>query len=289
MRPIRTLMFVPGHKDKFHARIGSLGADAIVLDLEDSVPVALKAEARDKVAALIPVLAGTGPKLYVRTNRGPHAYDVDDLRAVVVPGLDGIFVSKAEDPTDVEYLSRLIAELEHQRGMPLGAVRLIVPIETARAAEFVFDIVSNPRVAHLVQVTAKGADLERNLGFRWTPEGTETLYLRSRAVVAARAAGKPHIIGGLWQEVHDLDGLRRSAEFNRSLGYTGEIVLHPSNVAVVNAVYSASAEELDYYRGMVAAFAQAEAAGDGAVMYRGEHIDIAHVETAKRFLAQWDV
>ena len=91
------------------------------------------------------------------------------------------------------------------------------------------------------------------------------------------------------QEVHDLDGLRRAAEFNRSLGFTGEIVLHPSNVAIVNAVYSASAEELEYYRGMVSAFAEAEAVGEGAVMYRGEHIDIAHVETAKRFLAQWDV
>ncbi|MRX48917.1 CoA ester lyase [Paracoccus sp. S-4012] len=287
MRPIRSLMFVPGHKDKFIAKIPTLGADAIVLDLEDSVPDALKVEAREKVARLIPGLAGTGPRLYVRTNRGPHAYDVDDLRAVVQPGLDGIFVSKAEDPTDIEYLSRLIAEIEHRRGMQIGSVRLIVPIETAKAAEFVYDIVSNPRVAHLVQVTAKGADLERNLGFRWTPEGTETLYLRSRAVVAARAAGKPFIIGGLWQEVHDLDGLRRAAGFNKTLGFTGEIVLHPSNVPVVNEIYSPAEEEFDFYRGMIAAFTEAEAKGEGAVIYRGEHIDIAHVQTARAFLALW--
>ncbi len=287
MRPIRTLMFVPGHKDKFIEKIPTLGADAIVLDLEDSVPDALKVAARDKVAGIIPGLVGVGPRLYVRTNRGRHAFDVDDLRAVVQPGLDGIFVSKAEDPTDIEYLSRLIAEIEDRKGMEVGSTRLIVPIETAGAAEHVFAIVSNPRVAHLVQVTAKGADLERNLGFRWTPEGTETLYLRSRAVVAARAAGKPFIIGGLWQEVHDLDGLRKAAEFNKTLGFTGEIVLHPSNVPVVNEIYSPSDEEFDFYRGMITAFEEAEAKGEGAVIYRGEHIDIAHVQTARAFLALW--
>ena len=287
MRPIRTLMFVPGHKDKFIAKIPTLGADAIVLDLEDSVPDALKVEARAKVAGLIPALQGVGPRLYVRTNRGAHAYDVDDLRAVVQPGLDGIFVSKAEDPTDVEYLSRLIAQIEADKGMAVGSVKLIVPIETALAAEKVFEIVSNPRVSNLVQVTARGADLERNLGFRWTKEGTETLYLRSRAVVAARAAGKPHIIGGMWQEVHDLEGVREFSAFNRSLGFTGEIVLHPNLVPIVNEVYSPAPEEIAFYREMITTFEEAEAKGEGAVMYRGEHIDIAHVNTARAFLAQW--
>lgn len=288
MRPIRSLMFVPGHKEKWIEKIPGFGADAVVLDLEDSVPDALKTAARGLVGAAIPVLSGKGPRLYARTNRGRHAYDVEDIAAVVQPGLDGIFVSKAEDAIDIECLSRLIAEAEHRRGMEQGVIKLIVPVETARAAQFVFDIASHPRVENMVQVTAKGADLERNLGFTWTPSGLETLYLRSQAVVAARAAGKPHIIGGMWQEVHDLDGLRKAALFNKTLGFTGEIVLHPSNVAVVNEVYSPSPQEIDHYRGMIAAFAEAEARGEGALMYRGEHIDIAHVQTARAFLAMWD-
>ncbi|MBS7700237.1 MULTISPECIES: CoA ester lyase [unclassified Chelatococcus] len=287
MRPIRTLMFVPGHKEKWIEKIPSFGADAVVLDLEDSVPDALKDNARASVAVAIPKLAGKGPRLYVRTNRGAYSYDVDDLRAVVQNGIAGIFVAKAEDPTDVECLSRLIAEVEHRKGLPVGGIHLIAAIETAKAAQHVYEIASNPRVRHLVQVTAKGADLERNLGFQWTREGTETLYLRSQAVVAARAAGKPEIIGGMWQDVHDLEGLRKAALFNKSLGYTGEIVLHPSNVPVINEVFSPSHEEIEFYRGMIDAFAEAEARGDGATMYRGEHIDIAHVETAKAFLARW--
>jgi citrate lyase subunit beta/citryl-CoA lyase len=289
LKPIRSLMFVPGHKAGWIAKVPSFGADAVVLDLEDSVPHALKHEARSTVAGAIPHHAGGQTRLYVRTNRGPHAYDIDDLRAVVQPGLDGIFVSKAEDPTDIELLSRFIAEIEHTKGMTVGATRLIVPIETAQASQFAFEIASNPRVDHLCAVSARGADLERNLGFTWTAEGTETLYHRSRAVIASRAARKLFPIGGMWQDVHDAEGLRKQARFNKQLGFTGEIVLHPSQVAVVNDVYSPSADEIEHFRGLIAAFAEAEKKGDGAVMYRGEHIDIAHVVTARAFLDLWNL
>lgn len=288
MRPIRSLMFVPGHKRNWIDKIPTFGADAIVLDLEDSVPDALKVEARGIVAEAIGRLAGKGPRLYVRTNKGRFVYDPEDVRAVVQPGLSGIFVAKAEDPQDIEALSRMIAESESASGMELGTVKLIPAIETARAAQFVFEIASNPRVETLVAVSARGADLERNLGFTWTAEGLETLYHRSQAAIASRAAGKPFPIGGMWQEVHDLEGLRKAALFNKQLGFTGEIVLHPSNVAVVNEVFSPSREEIEHYRGLIDAFAAAEKQGQGAVLYKGEHIDIAHVETAKAFLKLWE-
>ncbi len=288
LKPIRSLMFVPGHKSAWIDRVPASGADAVVLDLEDSVPTALKADARRITADAIARLSGNGPRLFVRTNKGRHAYDFDDVKAVVQPGLSGIFVAKAEDLFDIEALSRMIAEAEHARGMAIGSISLIPAIETARAAQFVFDIASHPRVDYIAAVAARGADLERNLGFTWTPGGLETLYHRSQAVIASRAAGKPFPIGGMWQEVHDLDGLRKAAEFNKQLGFSGEIVLHPSNVAVVNEVFSPSAAQLTHYRGMIAAFAAAEKQGQGAILYAGEHIDIAHVETAKTFLALWD-
>jgi citrate lyase subunit beta/citryl-CoA lyase len=287
MGPIRSLLFVPGHKSSWIDKVPSYGADAVVLDLEDSVPDSLKLEARRITAEAIGRLALKGPRLFVRTNKGSYAYDFDDVKAVVQPGLSGLFVAKAEDPVDIEALSRMIAEAERARGMEIGVTRLIAAIETARAAQSVFEIASHPRVDYVVAVTARGADLERNLGFTWTASGLETLYHRSQAVVASRAAGKPFPIGGMWQEVHDLDGLRKAAEFNKQLGFSGEIVLHPSNVAVVNEVFSPNAEQLAHYRGMIAAFAAAERQGQGAILYKGEHIDIAHVATAKAFLALW--
>lgn len=286
--PIRTLMFVPGHKEKWLAKIPGFGADAIVMDLEDSVPVASKPEARRLVAEAIPGLAGKGPELWVRSNKGRFAYDFDDLKAVVQPGLTGIFVSKAEDPEDMEALSRMISEVESEKGMEIGSTGLLPAIETAKASQFLYEIAAHPRTRTIAAVSAKGADLERNFGFTWTPEGIETLYHRSRAVIACRAAGKPFPIGGMWQEVHDLDGLRKQAEFNRQLGFSGEIVLHPSNVAVINEVYSPTEEQLDYYRGLVAAFEEGERQGQGAVIYKGEHIDIAHAQTAREYLALWE-
>jgi citrate lyase subunit beta / citryl-CoA lyase len=287
MRPIRSLMYVPGHKSKWIDKIPSFGADAIVLDLEDSVPDHLKVEARGIVAEAVKRLHSGPSKLYVRTNKGRFMYDFGDLQAVVQPGLTGIFVTKAEDPEDIESLSRMVAEVEHAKGMQVGATKMIPAIETARAAQFVFEIASHPRVETIVAVSARGADLERNLGFTWTPEGLETLYHRSQAVVACRAAGKPFPIGGMWQEVHDLDGLRKQALFNKQLGFTGEVLLHPASVPVIHEVYSPGADEIAHYRGLIEAFAAAEKEGQGAVLYKGEHIDIAHVATARQFLDLW--
>lgn len=288
-RPIRTMLYVPGHKQKWVDKVPEFGADSVVLDLEDSVPDQLKMEARNIVAEAIPQLAAaTKTRLFVRTNKGRYAYDFADIEAVVQLGLAGIVATKAEDHEDIEAISRMIAEVEHRKGMPIGGVTLIPPIETAGASRYIHEIAANPRVESIAAVSARGADLERNMGFTWTPEGTETLYHRSRAVIACKAAGKRFPIGGMWQEVHDLEGLRKQALFNKQLGFSGEIVLHPSNVPVINEVYSPTAEQMDFYRGMIEAFAAAEQEGQGAIIYRGEHIDIAHVETARTFLDLWD-
>lgn len=278
------MMFVPGNRPSWIAKAIAAGPDAIVLDLEDSVPVAEKANARLLVAEAVKQHDPAHGLLYVRTNPGVHMPDWDDIQAVVHANLTGIFVAKATGPEDVEIVSRLVAEAESRQGMEIGSVQLVVALEMARAAEKAFEIASHPRVQTLVSSAAKNADVARALGFTWSADGLETLYFRSKTIIACRAAGKPFPIGGLWQDVHDLEGLRRFSSFNKSLGFTGEIVLHPSNVPVVNEIYSLSAQDRDYYEGMIAAFAAAEAEGKAAVIYRGEHIDIAHVETAREML-----
>jgi citrate lyase subunit beta/citryl-CoA lyase len=132
---------------------------------------------------------------------------------------------------------------------------------------------------------AKDADISREIGFSWTPEGLETLYLRSRVVVAARASGVEHVVVGLWQDVRDLEGLRAFAEANRRLGFSGQVVIHPSHVPVVNAVYGMSEEVLARYAAMVRSFEAAAAEGHGAALFEGEHIDVAHASNARRILA----
>lgn len=285
LRPIRTMLFVPGNRPGWLEKALAAGPDAVVLDLEDSVPVADKPAARAMVAEAIDRTAGTtATRLMVRVNRGAHLHDFEDILAAVRPGLSALFIPKAEDATDVEFASRMTAEAEERAGLAPGSVHFVVALETARAVQLSFDIASHPRVETLTACAARNADVARALGFEWTPEGLETLFQRSRAVTACRAAGKPYPVGGLWQDVHDLQGLRTFAEFNRRLGFRGEIVLHPSNVPVVNEVYSLSAGDRAYYEGMLEAFAKAEAEGRASVMYAGEHIDIAHVATAREIL-----
>ena len=284
MQPIRSFLFVPGNKPTWIEKSVAARADALILDLEDSVPPDHKAEARGIVQSRLSSLAAQGQRTWVRINRSPHLYDFDDILAVVGPHLEGIVVSKPVGPEDIDTVSSMLAEAEYRRGVPIGSTRVLPLLETARSLELAFDIAQRPRVAALVGATAKNADVARALGTIWTPGGRETLYLKSRIVMAARAAGKLPI-GGLWQQVHDLEGLRQSSQRDRELGMSGELVLHPSNVAIVNATYSPTPEQVAFYKGMIAALDEAQAAGRASCVYDGEHIDIAHVKTAREAIA----
>jgi citrate lyase subunit beta/citryl-CoA lyase len=229
-------------------------------------------------------LAEAGQRIYVRVNPTPYIYDLEDLHAVVQPGCEGLVLSKPGGPESIETLHAIVADIEHRKGMTVGHTRFIPTLETALSIQFAFEIACHSRVATLCAASARNGDVARAVGFEWTAEGHESLYLKSRAVLAVRAAGKACPLAGLWQDVHDLEGLERYCKFHRQLGFKGEIILHPSNVPVVNAVYTPSGEELTYYRGMVDAFETAEREGRAAIIYDGEHIDYAHVKTAREML-----
>jgi citrate lyase subunit beta/citryl-CoA lyase len=283
MKPIRSFLFVPGNKAGWIEKSVSAGADALILDLEDSVPKAEKTAARSIVAEKIAWLAERSQRVYVRINRSPHLYDLDDLLAVVRPGLEGVVLSKPNGVEDVNTASSMIAEAEMRNGVAPNSVKIIPLLETARSMQLAYEIALLPRVFGLVGATAKNADSARALGYVWTPHGRETLYLKSRVIMAARAAGKL-AIGGLWQLVHDLEGLAQSSREDRELGMHGELVLHPSNVPVVNRIYSPTAEEVAYYQGMIATVEKAQAEGRASVIYEGEHVDLAHVQTAREII-----
>jgi citrate lyase subunit beta/citryl-CoA lyase len=283
MTPVRSFLFVPGNKPTWIEKAVSAKADALILDLEDSVPAESKVEARSIVRSKVAWLGERKQRTFVRINRSPHLYDFDDILAVVGPHVEGIFISKPIGPEDVDCASMMLSEAEYRNGMPIGSTRIIPLLETARALQLCYEIALRDRVAGIVGATAKNADVARALGYVWSPDGRESLYLKSRAVMAARAAGKLPI-GGAWQQVHDLDGLRKSAERDRGLGMTGEVLLHPSNVSIVNEVYTPSPEEVAFYEGMIAAFEKAEAEGRASTIYDGEHIDTAHVKTAREII-----
>ena len=286
MIPIRSFMFVPGHRQKFIDGLPSGQADAVILDLEDSVPPTEKKAARALVASKIGWLAENGQRVYVRANKSAHLYDYDDLMAIVQPGLEGLVLAMPQGPEDVALCAAIVSEAEDRADIAPGSTRLVPALETPRSLQLAYEVAQHPRVDCLIGAFAKGADLARAMGMEWSEEGRESLYLKSRVVMAARAAGKVPI-GGCWQQIHDLDGLARFCEGERQLGFAGTTILHPSNAAPANRAFSPSAAQLDYYRAMIAHYDRAKAEGLGSVMFGGEHIDKAHVETARDVLSAY--
>lgn len=284
--PYRTLLFVPGHKPDWVEKAVASGADAVVLDLEDSVPADEKDGARVVVRESIERLRKTNDTvgLLVRVNGLATRMTGADLEVVVGPGLDGIFAPKIEQPSDVLRYDALLDHFEYRNGA--RGLQYVVPVETVPAIQNCREIASaSPRVGAMIGPTAEHADIAREVGFEFTPEGLETLYLRSRVLLACREAGI-HPLTALWERLDDLDGLRSFAEAGRRLGFRGMIAIHPRHVAIINEVFSASDEQLEFYRAMVEAYEQAAGQGQGALRFRGLHIDRAHYDKAVQWLAR---
>lgn len=288
MRPTRSLLFVPGHRKGWAEKAVIAGADAVILDLEDSVPQEMKAETRDMVAETIRDLARNHPQVgvYVRLNALETGMMGDDLERVAIPGCHGFLPPKTYGARDVVAADALVTHFERRNGVAPGALEFILSLETAQAyADCEAMIAAAPRCATLFAGTARDADVSRSIGFEFTPDGFETLYLRSRAVLAVRAAGKDFPIVGLWQDLKDIDGAWKFARDNRRLGFRGMVAIHPSHVAIANEVFQPSSQEVTFYQGMIDAFEAAVTRGLAAIDYEGMHIDYAHVKTAHAVIA----
>lgn len=288
--PLRSLLFVPGNKTTDWLP-KARAADAVVLDLEDAVPEADRAAAvRQVTEALTRRASGaspTGPELFVRVRPLDGWAAADELRAVCGPGLSGVVLPKVSGPDDVRLADRLLGWCEGERGVPDGQLALVPLLETAGALRDAYDCaVAADRVAYAGAITGAGGDVERAVGYRWSPEGHETHALRARVLLDVRAAGTRHPVAGLWTRTADLDGLRAFAEQNRSLGYTGMMAIHPSHVPVINEVFAPSPEELARAARLIAAMEEAQAQGVGAVAFEGEMVDEAMATTARALLAR---
>ncbi len=284
MKPYRSILFVPGHRPVWVEKAIASGADCVVLDLEDSVPTDEKAAARAQVADSIARDRETNTEvgLFVRVNPLATRLTGADLEAVVVPGLTGIFAPKIEQATDVLQYDALLDHFETRNGVE--GLEYIVPVETVPAIQNCREVAqASPRVGAMIGPSAEHADIARAVGYEWTPEGLETLYLRSRVLLACREAGI-HPLTGLWEDLENLDGLAEFARRGRQLGFRGMIAIHPSHVATVNDVFSPSAEDITFYEGLVKAYEAAAAEGRGALRYRGLHIDKAHYDKAVEWL-----
>ena len=288
MDALRTLLFVPGHKDRLLEKAPESGADALLYDLEDSVPAAERAVARTKVRAHLAM-----PKplpCYVRINGLADAGPTEtatDLAAIAVDGLAGVMLPKPQSAGDIRFVADHLDRLEQAAGLAAGSVEIIAFIESARGVHFTFEIASaSPRVVAVGIGSAEDGDLMTDLRCQWTPDGSELLYARSRVLLEARAAGIEHLIDGVFLGLDDEAGLVRDAEYARTLGYRGKTVIHPRQIAPVNRVFTPGEKEIADYRAMIEAFEAAEREGSGAIDFRGKMIDRAMIRKARSVLAR---
>jgi citrate lyase subunit beta/citryl-CoA lyase len=285
MRPYRSMLFVPGNKASWIEKASKYGADVLTLDLEDSVPDSEKVSSRPIVKEGVKTVKAAGQACYVRINGFATGLALDDLEAVVCPELDGIILPKVEAAEDMRALDTLLTHLERRNGILAGATDTTLNLETAKAMRNAYDIaLSSSRIRTIILAAGPGGDANRAIGYVWSKEATETLYLRSRAVLDARAAGIQYPMISSWWDIKDLEGLEKDALLNRRLGFRGQVVMHPSHVPVVNKVFTPSAEEIAYWKGLIKVVEEAEKKGLAAVVYEGDMVDYAMVKTGKELL-----
>jgi citrate lyase subunit beta/citryl-CoA lyase len=284
--PVRSALFVPGHRAQWIGKAAQYGADALILDLEDSVPVGEKVAARAVTRDGLWALHAQGQRAGVRINAFATGLAAGDLEAIVCPELDSITLPKVETAADLQQLDRILTELEARAGLPAGHIETPLLCETALAMRNIYEIATSCRRVRRVTLAAgPGGDAARAIGYQWSKEGTETLYLRSKTVLDCRAAGIRYPEITSWWNIPDLEGLEKDARRNRQLGFRGQTVMHPSHVPVVNKVFTPSEAEIAWAEGLVAAMDKATREGIAAIVYEGEMVDEAMANNAKELLA----
>lgn len=277
----RSLLFVPAHVERFVARAHERGADGVILDLEDAVPPAEKEGARARLAASVAGIAGAGTAAMVRVNHGLRAIG-RDLEAAVHPGLAAIVLPKVEEPGFVREVAEAVGELEAERGLPPGGVRLVLQVETPGALFGLPAIAgAHPRVAAL---TLGPEDYSAAMG--GVPE-EDVLFAPNYAVLlAARAAGiLPLGFVGSIGDFSDIPAFAERARRARRMGFRGALVVHPSQVGPLNEAFAPTAGEVAWARRVVEGDRAARAEGRGAFQVDGRMVDLPVVRRAEEILA----
>ena len=280
---LRTWLFAPGNHPRKVEKVFTVGADAVILDLEDAVALEQKAATRSTVIDALKALPERASRGYIRVNAIDTDFCYGDLDAVVGPWLDGIVLPKVESASQLHTIDWLMAQLERARGMAVGTLDLLPIIETGKGVTAIDDIArANTRVRRL---SFGAGDFTNDMGMVWTPDENELLYTRSAIAVASRAAELEPPIDTVFIDLQDDAHLEKSARTALALGYRGKLCIHPKQVEPVNATFTPSAEEVARARKHVEAFAAAEAEGSASIQVDGYFVDYPIAEKAQRTLA----
>ena len=274
---IRSFLFTPANVARRVEKALTLAADAVILDLEDSVAPADKAASRKSVLSAL-----AKPRsclLYVRVNAPATPYCYGDLVETLAPGLDGVVVPKIESAADLHAIDWLMANLERDRGIAEGSLDLMPQIETAAGVQRVDRVLQARSLRayrapwRVKRVCFGAADYGHDVGLSPTLDEPELSDARARIVLSSRAAGMENPIDSPWFHFKESEAFARALERSRRGGFQGRCCVHPDQIAPVNAAYMPSREELSAAERIVAAFRDAESRGQAAIQLDGQMID----------------
>ncbi|MBV8796318.1 MAG: CoA ester lyase [Hyphomicrobiales bacterium] len=283
---LRSLLFVPGDSERKFARARDCGADALILDLEDSVALSEKANARARVAALIETEPKRAWSFFVRVNALDTGLALDDLAAVVKPGVDALLIPKVNGAADLERIAHYLEALEARTGMGPAAVKLATVATETPQAMFALGSYA-PAHPRLIALTWGAEDLSAAVGAtdNKEPDGSWTFpYQLARAqCLFAASAAEVMALDTVYTDFRDLQGLEQDCRRSRRDGFVGRLAIHPDQVAAINRAYAPSEAEVAHARKIVAAFAANP--GVGTLGVDGKMVDIPHLKAAQKILA----
>jgi citrate lyase subunit beta/citryl-CoA lyase len=284
----RSFLFAPGNHARRVEKAFSLAADAVILDLEDAVATAEKAAARPLV-----VEALARPRKvrgFVRVNAMGTPFCYEDLVQVVGKGLDGVLLPKTESAADLHAIDWLLANLERERGLEVGAIDLMPLVETAAGIQRIDRILQARSLRpysgrwRVRRVCFGAGDYANDLGLSPTLAEDELADARARIVLASRGAGLEAPIDSPWFHFKEVEAFERALARSRRNGFQGRLCIHPDQVPAANRAFAPSAEETAKARRIVDAFREAEARGLAAIQVDGQMIDYPIVHQAQRVL-----
>jgi citrate lyase subunit beta/citryl-CoA lyase len=281
-RPVwRSLLYVPANVERFVAKAHTRGADAIQLDLEDSVPLSEKDAAREMVRDAAETVSQAGADVVVRINQ-PLRMAVRDLESVISPRITAVVLPKVDSASHVKLLAEVVDELEAERGMTPGHTWFVALVETADAFFRMREIAgAHPRMA---AIGLGGEDFATDVVMQ--PDPDVMLYPKQHTIIAARAAGiTPLGIIGTVADYSDLDAMREIIRNSRRFGFEGASCIHPSIVPALNEEFRPSEKEVSDAKRIIQAFEGAIAEGRASLEVDGKMIDYPLVFRAERLLA----
>lgn len=283
---LRSMLYFPANSVRMVVKSATLPVDAVILDLEDAVSLDDKETARIMARGFVRLIKKRGIRVFVRINSIATGLTIEDLKSVVVEGLDGVMLAKTETESDMASLCEMLSEIEQRSGVTPQSTQLIPLIESAKG------LVNSLQIAlasdRTVALAFGAGDYYRDLGrdvSSISKDQIELLYARSQIVNVSRAAGVQSIDSPFLGSLTDKEAFLREVELAAQLGFNGKQCIHPTQVEPINNMFSPSRGEIERAGRIVEAFEQAQARGLGVMSFEGRMVDHMTYRQAKDVLA----